>query len=186
MIHCPLRASLGYCRRMTSSPQSPKQLLVEKLLDMGMVMVILDARRPGVIVPPSLASDARLRLNLSHRFPTPMSIDTWGVKAVLTFQGVAFECKLPWDAVYVVFSHSSGDPFVFPDDVPAEAFAAVADAMNHPPDRPEAPLKRPPTLHVVSGAPAEDGPPANTEAEPPPEPPVPAPGARRGHLRVVK
>ena len=172
-----------------ASPQSPKQLLVEKLLDMGMVMVILDSRRPGVVVPPSFAADAQLRLNLSYRFPTPMTIDAWGIRAVLTFSGVPFECKLPWDAIYVVFSHASGDPFVFPDDVPAEAFAAVADAMNNPPERPEAPIRRPPALRVVTepknentGEPATEPPAAPTE---PPVPPAPAP-TRRGHLRVVK
>ena len=170
---------------MTVASQSPKQLLVEKLLDMGMVMVIVDARKPDVVVPPSLTADAQLRLNLSHRFPTPMSI-AWGVRAVLTFQGVPLECKLPWGAVYVVFSHASGDPFVFPDDVPAEAFAAVAEAMKNPPEHPEAPLKRPPPLRVVPGAQGENGSPANTGTEPPPQPPVPAGGARRAHLRVVK
>jgi stringent starvation protein B len=167
-----------------TTPQPPKQLLLEKLLDMGMVMVILDARKPGVVVPPSLAADAQLRLNLSHRFPTPISIDIWGVKAVLTFNGVPFECRLPWEAVYVVFSHTSGDPFVFPDDVPAEAFAAVADAMNNPPEPPAAPSRRPPALRIVTETQNESAP-APT-IEPPAEPPVPPTPNRRGHLRVVK
>ncbi|MBI5508866.1 MAG: stringent starvation protein B [Deltaproteobacteria bacterium] len=167
--------------------RSPKHLLVDKLLELGMVMVIVDSRRPGVEVPPQFAGDPQLRLNLSLRFPSPMTLDVFGVAAVLTFAGVPFACRLPWDSIYVVFSHVSGDPYVFPEDVPAEAFAAVTPAVNHPPppEVPEVPQRKPPALHLVTAAEvASDT--AETGAAGPPDEPPPTPDPRRAHLRVVK
>lgn len=86
-----------------------------------MVLVTLDARRPGVDVPPALRDDPRLRLNLSHRFAQPLDVSDDGVRAVLTFDGVPYECHLPWSALYMFVSHASGEPVLFPDDVPIEA-----------------------------------------------------------------
>ncbi len=153
-----------------------------------MVLVVVDARKGGVIVPPQFRGEAQLRLNLSLRFQTPMTIDRWGVRAVLTFGGVPFECKMPWDSVYVMFSHVSGDPYVFPDDVPAEAFAAVTEAMRapEPPTAPAAPIRRPPTLRVVESGNDDEADSANPEQDPPSPPASPLPNQRRSHLRVVK
>ena len=51
-------------------------------LERGMVMVHLDARRPGVIVPTELRCESHLRLHLSYRFdPFDLSVGEWGMRS---------------------------------------------------------------------------------------------------------
>lgn len=97
-----------------------KQQLLEQLLDQGMVLVALDARKPGVEIPPALRGDPQLRLNLSYRFGLPLFVDDWGVRATLTFGNVPYECRLPWSCIFLIVSHVSGQPVLFPDDIPME------------------------------------------------------------------
>jgi stringent starvation protein B len=106
--------------RMIQGPTATKRSVLEQLLDQGMVLVALDARVDGVDVPSHLAGDPQLRLNLSYRFGLPMSVESWGVRATLTFAGVPFTCRFPWAAIFLVVSHVSGQPYLFPDDIPAE------------------------------------------------------------------
>ena len=66
---------------------SKKQTLLQ-YLQRGVAMVHLDARRPGVVVPPQYATDAHLRLNLSYRYSIPdFEIDDRRVQATLSFSG---------------------------------------------------------------------------------------------------
>ena len=48
-----------------ASPPTKRDLLL-RLLDAGKVMVQLDARRPGVVVPEHVHAQCDLKLNLSH------------------------------------------------------------------------------------------------------------------------
>lgn len=169
------------------SDQLTKQAVLERLLELGMVMVTVDARRDDVEVPPHLTDDAQLRLNLSYRFGLPMEVGRWGVEARLTFGGVPFDCRLPWDALYVMFSHVTGQPFVFPQDVPPEVLSDVAPmTFDEEEDGGEIFTPMPdarPSLTLVSGERESD--PEQADATPETEPP-PAGDRRRGHLRVVK
>lgn len=172
-----------------------KQELLEALLDRGMVMVTLDARRPGVDVPAQFQNDPRLRLNLSYRFGLPLEVNPWGVRATLTFGGVPHVCKVPWNALYQLFSHATKDQYLFPADVPTD----LVEAEEHeaPAPAPPSPKGRP-RLSVVPGAgeelPAPAPAPASVapvsvppvEGEPGPEEPPPGGGPRRGHLRRIK
>ena len=106
---------------MRVEPSSAKRQILDELLSESMVLVTLDARREGVVVPLSLRGDPQLRLNLSFRFGLPMETDDWGVRATLTFGGVPFECALPWSSVYMLVSHATGEPVLFPDDIPDES-----------------------------------------------------------------
>jgi stringent starvation protein B len=165
------------------SDQLTKQAVLERLLELGMVMVTIDARREGVEVPPHLTDDAQLRLNLSFRFGLPMEVGDWGVEARLTFGGVPFNCRLPWDALYIVFSHVTGQPFVFPQDVPPEVLSDVAPMTfddDEEDDNLFVPLQEAgPSLTLVNGEQVADKTPQDPESPPAGE-------RRRGHLRVVK
>ena len=105
-----------------------KRDTMESFLDEGMVLVQLDSRVEGVEVPEHLRGDPTLRLNISGRFGLPLDVDDWGIQATLTFQGDPFECKLPWKAVYIIISHVTGEPCLFPSDVPPEY---VSEALGH-------------------------------------------------------
>ncbi len=193
-------------------PSTPRQLL-ENLLGQGMVMVTIDARSDGAVVPRQFERDPQLRLNLSYRFGLPIDVDEWGVRARLTFSGVPFDCELPWPSIYMIVSHVTGQPFLFPEHVPQELMQ-LATQMRTDGQVPEQPKK--PKLTVVSGdaetpeATDEHEPSATTvEVEAAPdepatddiagadeeepvdpalegEPPPPRTPPRRGHLRVVK
>ncbi|MEZ0314165.1 MAG: ClpXP protease specificity-enhancing factor SspB [Myxococcota bacterium] len=193
-------------------PSTPRQLL-ENLLGQGMVMVTIDARSDGAVVPRQFERDPQLRLNLSYRFGLPIAVDEWGVRARLTFSGVPFDCELPWSSIYMIVSHVTGQPFLFPEHVPQELMQ-LATQMRGDGQLPDQPKK--PKLTVVASGdeapePVEEHPPANAavelesaedvdltddiaksgdevavENELESEPPPPRTPPRRGHLRVVK
>lgn len=104
-----------------------KRTRLEQLLELGMVMVHLDARRPGVSVPPELADEAHLRLNVSYRFrPSDLQIDDAGAQITLTFNGVPWLCVLPFEAVFGFTSHISGESLLWLEDVPEEVLLQIA------------------------------------------------------------
>ena len=167
----------------TGKPAS-KQELLESLLERGMVMVTLDARRPGVDVPAQFAHDPRLRLNLSYRFQLPLDLNEWGVRASLTFGGMPHECRLPWNSVYQMYSHATKDQYLFPADVPEDLVqATLAQGENAAPAAP-APGKGRPRFAVLEGAAAAQEPAGAGEGGPAEPPPEGTP--KRPHLRRIK
>src|SRR6266481_798123 len=81
--------------RMSGRVPSKKQTLLQ-YLQRGVAMVHLDARRPGVVVPPQYARDAHLRLNLSYRYSIPdLEVFDDRIQATLSFGGRPFRCILP-------------------------------------------------------------------------------------------
>ncbi|HYO59934.1 ClpXP protease specificity-enhancing factor SspB [Archangium sp.] len=174
-------------------PEKKARLLAA--LDKGMVMIHLDARRPGVLVPPSLRNEAHLRLNLSYRFEPPdLAVGEWGVRCTLSFSGSRFKVAVPWSALFAVTSHVTKEFWMYPDDMPAELIQQtmvttkasvpepVAEQVAPPEERPRAVLReveRQEERQEESREPVT--PPAEAEG-PKDEPPAP----RRGHLRLVK
>lgn len=162
-------------------PEKQKRLLAA--LEKGMVMIHLDARRAGVLVPPSLRGEAHLRLNLSYNFDPPdLAIGEWGVRSTLSFKGSRFKVAVPWSALFAITSHVTKEFWMYPDDIPSELIeSSVMSARSEAP--PPAPQKEAPA--------AEDATPRailREVAHPPrdeKEPEDPKPRGR-GHLRVVK
>lgn len=170
-----------------------KRALLEAMLERGMVLVTLDARRPGVIVPERLAGDPALGLNLSWRFGLPMELGEWGVRATLTFGGVPIACSLPWNAIWAVRSHKTPERYVFEADVPDDSLLEVDPAERTPQAALARPLaageppplqsqKRPSPLRLAEGPTGADLPAPDPET-PPPAPPA---GGRPSHLKLVK
>jgi stringent starvation protein B len=105
---------------MKEESEITKQSLLKKMLDKGMVLIALDARTSGVIVPKNLAHDYQLKLNLSHRFGLPMLLSETGIEAILTFSGKPHECVIPWKAIFLIVSHNTEESLIFPEDFPTE------------------------------------------------------------------
>jgi stringent starvation protein B len=135
-----------------------KHVLLE-YLEHGIAMLHLDARRPGVIVPKQYAHDPHLRLNLSYRYQIrDLDIDDERVQATLSFGGRPFQCIVPWEAIFGITSHATGDGQVWPEDLPAEVveeaekarprLTAVETDRERPQDSPSKP-KGPPHLRLV-------------------------------------
>ncbi len=179
---------------MSRSPLLNKRQVLERLLDAGMVLVALDARHADVEVPSQYRGDMQLRLNLSYRFELPMKLTDSGIEASLTFDGLPFSCNLPWDAIFLMVSHTTGQPVLFREDVPQEIASAHLPGLPDP-DAPDLSPRRPKLRLIAEEAPAEPEPEPSTDVSdaaplpapqtPPPSPP-PTSGKRRGHLRVVK
>ena len=104
-------------------------------LETGVTMVHLDARRPGVVVPPQHAHDPHLRLNLSYRYGIhDFDVSDQRIQATLSFGGRPFRCILPWTAIFGITSSVTHDGQVWPEDIPAD----VAE-LEREPDAPEKP-----------------------------------------------
>ncbi len=145
-----------------------KRKLVLQLLDHGMVMIHLDPRATGVVVPPRFRNDPTLRLNLAYGFNLPaLDVAEEGIYAVLSFGGVDSSCSLPWEAVYaatlpdedhrgMMWAGSlppEGDALfgLPPRDVPANAAPGAAAAPD-PAERVRPTLAESSTHHRRSGA----------------------------------
>ncbi|HLL52215.1 MAG TPA: ClpXP protease specificity-enhancing factor SspB [Myxococcaceae bacterium] len=151
-------------------------------LENGMVMIHLDARRPGVLVPEQLRGEFHLRLNLSYNFDPPdLAVGEWGVRSTLSFKGSRFKVAVPWSAVFAVTSNVTKDLWLFPDDIPAELqddsvnMAAQAQRAEQPPPEPG-------SAHALLREITQKPPPTAEEPKPDEEPKP----RGRGHLRVVK
>jgi stringent starvation protein B len=109
-------------RLASMASEADKRETLLRLLAEGMVMVHLDARRPGVKVPRAHRTEALLRLNLSYRFASrDLTVDEDGVRCTLSFSGVPYLCELPLPAIFAVTSHVSGESMVWPESLPSEA-----------------------------------------------------------------
>lgn len=172
-----------------------KRRCFERLLDLGVATLHLDPRKPGVQVPKKFAGQEMLLLNYSYRYHIQdFRFDDREVVATLTFQGVPFQCVVPWTSVFAV-TNPAREGLVWEEDVPAELLQTAADPDAQPepapaPPRPKlAPRKKP----ALASAPE---PPAEPPAAPRPGLQVldggqgegPRPGAPRksGHLRRIK
>ena len=189
----------------TPAPPASKREALLALLDRGMVMLHLDARREGVAVPTYLAHEEHLRLNLSYRFLLEdLVIDDWGVSASLSFRGQPFGCRVPWSALFALTRSGTDEGWLWPSDLPPE-LAQGAGVDTRPAGSPEGtptPMARPsrlgkeappseakrhrPRLREVPLEPEPDAPAALTEsardgAQPEADPPRPPPT-----LRLVK
>ncbi len=144
-----------------------------------MVMIHLDARRPGVLVPASLKQEAHLRLNLSYRFDPPdLTVGDWGIRATLSFSSARFRVAVPWSALFAITSYATKEFWMYPDDMPKELIQQAALAKTRRPAEPNGHHGPLASVQQVSDPPGDRG-------EPDPSDKPPRPGAHP-HLRVVK
>lgn len=166
---------------MDTPPLEKKDRLLAAL-DQGMVMVHLDARSPGVMVPTHLRGEHHLRLNLSYRFDPPdLAVGEWGVRSTLSFSGSRFGVAVPWSALFAITSYATNEFWMYPDSLPPELLDAATEKV--PADEvpgavaPASPPSRP-QLREVPGEPELSAvPPVEDKPRSPPS---------RSHLRVIK
>lgn len=91
---------------MNTANQIPdKKQTVTEFASVGEVLLILDARQPGVLVPESLRGERELRLKFSYRYDTGgLTIDERGVRQCLRFGGEVAACVVPWAALIAAVS----------------------------------------------------------------------------------
>ena len=183
-----------------------KKLL--ELLDRGLVMLHLDPRAEGVVVPPQFTGQAALRLNIAYGFNLPaLDIGPDGVYAVLSFNRQNFGCTIPWHAIFgASLPQDSHDGVIWPSSLPPEldepamqaSLAAVRDEQVPPPaPAPAAAGQIPldptqpvgpgtpgrPGFRVVRASAAEEAPPEEDRSDPQAGP---EDGPARPVLRIVR
>ena len=163
-----------------------KRSALERLLELGLVQIGLDARNEDVQVPPHLINDLQLRLNLSYRFGLPLDLDEWGINTTLTFSGTNYDCLIPWTCIYLMISHVSGESLLYPSDVPAELLANLAPNSDEEMLRGDGDEEHP-ALHLAYVEPEIE---PDDEPEPPKKkttkPKSKSKTKSRNHLRLVK
>jgi len=160
------------------APEKKERLL--SALEHGMVMVHLDARRPGVLVPSSLKQEAHLRLNVSYRFDPPdLTVGDWGIRCTLSFSGTRFRVAVPWSALFAITPcYAAKEFWMYPDDMPKELIQQAALAKTQ---QREEKIRTSDTLGTVRNV--SDA--ASDERDRDPTDKPPRPGTHP-HLRVVK
>jgi stringent starvation protein B len=173
---------------------------VSEKITQGVVLVQLDARRPGVKVPGFLKDDPMLRLNFNHlKGKGDLVVNAWGIRETLSFKGSWFPVSIPWSAVYIAHLHTD-EPKVFAEDMPEEMINRAMEQMQRVgasleeleekrprpvwKTRPPEAAPKPEAVSASDGPSASEAPAPAAQAEPMPE--TASVGARRGHLRLVK
>lgn len=92
------------------------------LLLRGSVFIHLDPRKPGVLVPARLRTQAQVVLQIGLDMPVPipdLRVDEEGVFGTLSFKGVPFTCFVPWGAVFALVG-DDGKGMVWASEMPSE------------------------------------------------------------------
>ncbi len=95
--------------------------VARKVLEASALFIELDARKPGVVVPPGYQI-GRLVLSVGYDMPQPIPdlvVNAEGVTGQLLFKGHRFAVRLPWEAVYG-FQSPTGDLWRWAEDVPPD------------------------------------------------------------------
>ena len=122
-----------------SHPLPPKKEVALALLERSKVLVHLDPRKDGVIVPASFRKQPQLVLEIGLNMPVPipdLRLDEEGMSCTLSFSRQPFYCVVPWPSVFAMVG-DDGRGMVWPDDVPPEiaAQASTRPAEQAPPAR---------------------------------------------------
>jgi stringent starvation protein B len=155
---------------MTATPSKKEVMLA--LLEKAEARVHLDARRPGVSLPPRLIGDGHVVLDYAYGFQPPipdLRVDDEGISATLSFARVPVATFVPWSAVFLIADYD-GHGAVWPEDVPVdllERLGAKLRAADEAADAEE----------------AEEAEAAARAEEPPPDPKK---RPRPSHLKLVK
>jgi stringent starvation protein B len=149
---------------LAMSSQRPYLLraLYEWIVDNGMTPhVVVDARMPGVRVPPHAVKDGRIVLNIAERAVGGLRMENDALRFSARFGGVSQAVVVPMPAVIAVYARETGQGMALPDE-PRGGATRMEPTGDSTPDA-ELPV------------PDDDGPAGPSE-----------PPKRGGHLRIVK
>lgn len=166
--------------KIETHPDSDKQAQILKLLQFGTIMVFVDSRQKGVMVPDHLKNDYQLRLNFDYAYEVEdFRVLPDRIEASLSFNHQNYFCVIPFEAMYLVVSHTIKHGVLFAQSVPIEMleyFAAEAQKEQEELKNAE----QAPALSVVGQSGGEVPPQKDKSEKSEKSPP------KRGHLRIVK
>jgi len=170
----------GDAQTMTSQRPYLLRAIYEWIVDNGMTPhVLVDAKRPGVSVPPSTVRDGQVVLNIAERAVGQLRMDNDLIAFNARFGGVSHAVFVPIDAVLAIYARETGMGMALPPDaeVAGDGTESAEDADG---DHQESPA--PPAVSPLRSVPSEASSDDNGDDEPSPTPPP----KRGAHLKVVK
>ena len=73
--------------------------------------MVLDARQPGVDVPPAFSEQPELVLKFSYKYESvSLALNSWGIRANLSFNKSILPVAVPWEPVFVISGFARGRP----------------------------------------------------------------------------
>jgi stringent starvation protein B len=109
----------------------------EWMLDNGYTpCLVVDAQRPGVLVPASHVKEGKIVLNISPTATRGLVLANDTVTFETRFGGVSQRLVIPMDAVLGIYARETGQSMIFGEAAPAttEGAEAPPQAVEPPPD----------------------------------------------------
>ncbi|MDX1568888.1 MAG: ClpXP protease specificity-enhancing factor [Xanthomonadales bacterium] len=124
---------------MTSSRPYLLRALYEWISDNGMTPhLLVDASAAGVEIPPGVAQDGKVNLNIGMQAVKDLSLDNELIEFNARFSGVARHVQIPPTAVLAIYARENGQGMMFPpEDDQTESAETPSEA-----DDPETDEKR--------------------------------------------
>ena len=115
--------------RMTSHRPYLLRALYEWIVDNGMTPhLLVDARLPGVRVPPHTVKEGRVVLNVAERAVARLEMDNEAVSFTARFGGVSHPVMVPVGAVLAIYARETGQGMALPEDQDVPAGDSAVDA----------------------------------------------------------
>lgn len=108
-------------------PQRSKKQCFDDWFQDDHILLHLDAREEGVIVPSHLKDQHSLTLKLSPLFQGETVADDIGISTYLKFNGQYSQCIIPWTTLWGMTSEG-GQQEIWRKDLPREVFHDIARA----------------------------------------------------------
>lgn len=130
---------------MTSSRPYLLRALYEWIVDNDHIpYIVVDARMPGVVVPPEHVKDGQITLNIAPHAVQGLSLGNAEVRFSARFGGRAFTVRAPVQAVLAIYDRETGQGMGFPPEtMPGEMVGESAG--DHPAVGVPGPEETPPT-----------------------------------------
>jgi len=140
--------------RMTSQRPYLLRAIHAWIADNGMTPhLLVDATRPGVLVPRHAVTDGKIVLNVADRAVAGLDMGNEWITFTARFQGVSHHVQVPVDAVLLIYARETGQGMGLqepPADDEADAQApATAEGQAQGGDDDAPPPKRGHHLRVV-------------------------------------
>ena len=120
---------------MTSSKPYLVRALYEWILDNDTTPYILvDTSNTEVLIPPGIANDGKVVLNLAPRAIADLEISTDFISFSARFNGVAEDIYCPMGSLLAIYARENGEGMMFPpeEEGETEAEAPAADKPKGP------------------------------------------------------
>jgi len=133
---------------MTSSRPYLLRAMYEWIVDNDHIpYIVVDARQPGVVVPPEYVKDGQITLNIAPHAVQGLSLGNAEVRFSARFSGRAFTVSAPVQAVLAIYDRETGQGMGFPPEtMPGEAGGDITVASESEPadpqDNPPTPPRR--------------------------------------------